>query len=75
MTYAYLTTARSQNVRYTEMFIDPQAHTGRGVAFDTMIRGIRLARLQAETALGVCSQPSMCFLRNWSAEFAMATLL
>ena len=75
VTYAYLTKARSQNVRYTEMFFDPQAHTARGVAFDTVIRGIRRAQLQAETALGVRSQLIMCFLRDWSAEFAMATLL
>jgi adenosine deaminase len=75
VTYAYLTKARSQNVRYTEMFFDPQAHTARGVAFDTVIRGIRRAQLQAETALGIHSQLIMCFLRDWSAEFAMATLL
>jgi adenosine deaminase len=75
VTYAYLAKARSQNVRYAEMFFDPQAHTARGVAFDTVIRGIRRAQLQAETALGVRSQLIMCFLRDWSAEFAMATLL
>jgi adenine deaminase len=48
VTYAYLTKARSQNVRYAEMFFDPQAHTARGVTFDTVIRGIRRAQLQAE---------------------------
>jgi adenosine deaminase len=33
-----LTWARSQNVLYTEMFIDPQAHTARGVSYDTVIQ-------------------------------------
>jgi adenosine deaminase len=75
LTYAYLTKARSQNVLYAEMFFDPQAHTARGVSFDTVIRGIRRAQLDAEKRLGIRSQLIMCFLRDWSAEFAMATLL
>lgn len=75
VTYAYLKKARSQNVLYAEMFFDPQAHTGRGVSYDTVIRGIRRAQLEAETALGIRSQLIMCFLRDWSAEFAMSTLL
>src|SRR5215471_9092453 len=75
LAYAYLTKAHAQNVRYAEMFFDPQAHTGRGVAFDAVIRGIRRAQLDAEKRLGIRSQLIMCFLRDWSAEFAMATLL
>jgi adenosine deaminase len=75
VTYAYLKKASSQNVRYSEMFFDPQAHTARGVSFDTVIRGIRRAQMEAETALGIHSQLILCFLRDWSAEFAMATLL
>ena len=75
VTYAYLAKARSQNVQYAEMFFDPQAHTARGVSFDTVIRGIRRAQMDAEIQLGIRSQLIMCFLRDWSAEFAMATLL
>jgi adenosine deaminase len=75
LTYAYLTKARLQNVVYAEMFFDPQAHTARGITFDTVIRGIRRAQLSAEKRLGIRSQLIMCFLRDWSAEFAMATLL
>jgi adenosine deaminase len=75
LTMAYLTKARSQNVRYAEMFFDPQAHTARGVSFDTVIGGIRRAQLEAETKLDTRSQLILCFLRDWSAEFAMATLL
>ena len=75
VTYAYLAKAHAQNVVYAEMFFDPQAHTARGVAFDTVIRGIRRAQLDAEKRLGIRSQLIMCFLRDWSAEFAMATLL
>jgi len=75
LAYAYLTKARSQNVLYAEIFFDPQAHTGRGVPFDTVIRGLRRAQLDAEKLLGIRSQLIMCFLRDMSAEFAMATLL
>ena len=72
---AYLAKARSQNVLYAEIFFDPQAHTARGVSFDTVIRGLRRAQIDAEQRLGVRSQLILCFLRDWSAEFAMATLL
>ena len=75
VTYAYLKKAHSQNVLYTEMFFDPQAHTARGVSYDTVIRGIRRAQMEAETSLGIRSQLVMCFLRDWSAEFAMSTLV
>ena len=75
VTLAYLRKAQSQNVRYAEMFFDPQAHTARGVAFDTVIRGLRRAQMEAQRSLGVNSQLIMCFLRDWSAEFAMTTLL
>ncbi len=75
VTYTYLAKAHSQNVVYAEMFFDPQAHTARGVGFDTVIRGIRRAQLDAERRLGIRSQLIMCFLRDWSAEFAMTTLL
>jgi len=72
---AYLTKARAQNVLYAEIFFDPQAHTSRGVSFDTVICGLRRAQMDAEQQLGVRSQLILCFLRDWSAEYAMATLL
>jgi adenosine deaminase len=75
LTMAYLAKAHSQNVLYSEIFFDPQAHTSRGVTFDTVIRGIRRGQIDAENRLGIRSQLIMCFLRDWSAEFAMATLL
>nr|WP_299696861.1 adenosine deaminase [Hydrocarboniphaga sp.] len=75
MSWAYLKKTREQNVLYCEMFFDPQAHTGRGVAFDTVIQGIHRAQVQAASELGVESQLVMCFLRELSAESAMQTLL
>ncbi|GAA2357176.1 adenosine deaminase [Nonomuraea africana] len=72
---AYLRKAASQNVRYAEIFFDPQAHTSRGVPFDVVIRGLRRALMDAHTQLGVRAQLIMCFLRDFQAEYAMATLL
>ncbi|MGH6990785.1 MAG: adenosine deaminase [Stellaceae bacterium] len=75
LTMAYLMRVHGENVVYTEMFFDPEAHTARGIAFDTVIRGIRRAQMEAETRLGIRSALILCFLRDWSAEFAMATLV
>jgi len=75
LTYAYLKKARAENIFYAEMFFDPQAHTARGVDFGTVIKGIRHAQEAAEKELGIASQLIMCFLRDQSAGYAMATLL
>ena len=74
LTTAYLTKAHSQNVIYAEMFFDPQAHTTRGISFDTVIRAIRRAQEDAEERLGIRTQLIMCFLRDMSVESAMETL-
>ena len=75
LAFAYLTKASSQGVRHVEMFFDPQAHTGRGIPFPTVIGGYRRAIVTAKAQLGLSAELIMCFLRDLSAEFAMATLL
>ncbi len=75
LAYAYLTKAANQGVRHVEMFFDPQAHTGRGVPFDTVISGYRQGIVAARAELGISAELIMCFLRDLSAEFAMATLM
>jgi adenosine deaminase len=74
LTTAYLETAHRENVRHAEIFFVPQAHTGRGVAFATVIDGIHRAQRDAERDLGITSKLIMCFLRDLSAESAMSTL-
>lgn len=74
LTYAYFAAAAAQSVRHAEIFFDPQAHTGRGVAFATVIDGIDRARRDAERTLGVTSKLILCFLRDLDEESAMATL-
>lgn len=74
LAYAYLAKARSQQVLYAEMFFDPQAHTRRGVAFATIIRGIHRAQVAAGESLGIQSQLIMSFLRDLSVESAQQML-
>ena len=74
LTWDYLLKAREQHIVYAELFFDPQAHTARGVAFDTVIRGIHRAQVQAAAQLGVQTQLILCFLREMSADSALQTL-
>ena len=74
LTRAYLQKVASENVRHAEIFFDPQAHTGRGVPFETVITGIRRALVDGEQQLDVSSKLIMCFLRHLSAQEAMETL-
>ena len=70
ITMAYLRRAAADNVRHAEIFFDPQTHTGRGIAFATVIDGISAA-LRAGP---ISSRLILCFLRHLSAESAMQTL-
>ncbi|MFG2641781.1 adenosine deaminase [Streptomyces sp. NPDC048370] len=71
---AYLARAAEQGVRHAEIFFDPQAHTARGVAIGTVVEGLAAALDRAEETHGVSTRLIMCFLRDESAESAMATL-
>jgi adenosine deaminase len=72
LAYEYLRKAASQGVRYVEMFFDPQAHTGRGVTFSTVVEGYRQGIVRAHGEFGISAELIMCFLRDLSAEFARA---
>jgi adenosine deaminase len=71
---AYLRRAAVQNVRHVEMFFDPQGHTGRGVAFKTVIDGLWRALRDGERELGITSVLIMCFLRHLDEVDAQRTL-
>lgn len=70
---AYLKKAAKNNVRHVEIFFDPQAHTSRGVAFETVINGLYRATVDAR-ALNVDARLVMCFLRDFSRLSAKKTL-
>jgi adenosine deaminase len=74
LTWAYLERAHAQSVRHVEPFFDPQTHTDRGIAFETVLDGITRALADAERQLGMSSRLILCFLRHLSADAAMRTL-
>jgi adenine deaminase len=74
LTRAYAEKVAAQNVRRAEIFFDPQAHTDRGVPFETVVTGIHRALEDAHRDLGMSSGLILCFLRHLSAEEAMEAL-
>src|SRR5438128_8583860 len=70
MTAAYLRRAAADNVKHAEIFFDPQTHTGRGIAFETVINGVTAALRDGP----ISTRLILCFLRHLSAESAMETL-
>lgn len=74
LTAAYLARAHADAVRHVEIFFDPQGHTARGVAFETVITGITRALDDAEARFGITSKLIMCFLRHLDEADAEATL-
>jgi adenosine deaminase len=74
LTLEYARRAAAQGVRHAEIFFDPQTHTDRGIAFSTVVNGIRGALGDARRDQGMTSRLILCFLRDQSAEAAMATL-
>ncbi|UTV30126.1 adenosine deaminase [Photobacterium atrarenae] len=74
LTWAYLLRCKEDNVVHTEIFFDPQTHTSRGIAFETVVNGIHRALEQGREALGISSQLIMCFLRHLDEASAFETL-
>ena len=71
---AYLAQAATNNVVHAEIFFDPQTHTARGVAMETVIRGLVRAQGDAQRELGISSALILSFLRHLSEHEAFETL-
>jgi len=74
LTMAYLIKCDQQNIRHVEIFFDPQAHTQRGIAFDTVLNGIHRALSVARLKFNISFKLIMSFLRHLSEESAFKTL-
>ena len=74
LTFAYLKKIHEDNVLHTEIFFDPQTHTVRGVAFDTVVKGITRALQDGKEQMGISSHLIMCFLRHIDEKSAQETL-
>jgi len=71
---AYFDRVARDGVVHAEIMFDPQTHTARGIAFDTVIGGLLSAMEEAETKHGITSRLIMSFLRHLDEDDAFATL-
>ena len=74
LTWAYLQRVRKEGVVHAEIFFDPQTHTGRGIAYDTVLDGITRALDAAQDRLGMTTRLILCFLRHLDEADAERTL-
>jgi len=74
LTFAYLQKVAEDGLSHVEMFFDPQAHTDRGVAFETVLGGITSALEQGNKEFGISAKLIMCFLRHLPEEQALDTV-
>lgn len=74
LAWAYFEKCHADHVVHTEIFFDPQTHTTRGVAFSTVLSGLKRACQDAQQKFGISSFLIMCFLRHLSEEEALHTL-
>jgi adenosine deaminase len=71
---AYFERAAADNVVHAEIFFDPQTHTARGIAFDTVMRGLLAGMADAEARHGISAKLILCFLRHLDEADAFVTL-
>lgn len=71
---AYFERAHADGVVHSELFFDPQTHTARGIAFETVLDGLERACVDAQERWGISSRLILCFLRHLSEEDGFATL-
>lgn len=71
---AYLARAALDNIVRAEIFFDPQTHTARGIAMDTVVRGLARACQDAQERHGISAQLILSFLRHLSERDAFETL-
>ena len=71
---AYLARAAAQGVRHAEVFVDPQAHAGRGVPLEVVMDGLGDAFRRAEERHGLSARLIACFLRDRDPAEAEALL-
>ncbi|MBP8187015.1 MAG: adenosine deaminase [Comamonas sp.] len=74
MAMAYLQRAAADHVVRAEIFFDPQTHTERGVAMETVIHGLARACKDAQAQWGISAGLILSFLRHLSEEAAFDTL-
>ena len=70
----YLKRAAANNVRYAEIFFDPQTHTQRKIPFKTVISGLYRATVDGQIMMGIKGRIIISFLRHLSEDDALKML-
>jgi len=70
---AYFKKAAADGVLHAEVFFDPEAHTSRGVAYETVVKGFKTACQSAEKELGITTKLIVCVLRHFPVHSAKET--
>ena len=73
LAWNYFVKANEHCVKHAEVFFDPQAHTDRGVAFETILKGFETACTRARNDLGISSLLIPCFLRHLPMQSSLST--
>ena len=73
LAWEYFLKAKSDGVVHAEVFFDPQAHTGRGIAYETVVKGFTTACQRAEQELGLSTKLILCLLRHLPVEDSTTT--
>ena len=69
----YIESVSKQGVKHFELFFDPQAHTRRGVPFETVINGLSAGVETGRNKHGMSGELIMCFLRDLPEDDALTT--
>ena len=73
LAWDYFLKAKSDGVLHAEVFFDPQAHTGRGIAYETVVNGFTTACQRAEQELELSTKLILCFLRHLPVDDSRMT--
>jgi adenosine deaminase len=68
LAWEYFLRAKQDGVVHAEVFFDPQAHTARGVAYQTVLDGFTAACGRATAELGITTGLIVCILRHLPAS-------
>ena len=74
LTWAYIEQCKNNNIVHTEIFVDPQGHTERGIPLSVVFKGMLDALKLAKEKYDISSMLIPNFLRHLSEESAIETL-
>jgi adenosine deaminase len=68
LSYAYMQKASEDGIAHTEISFDLQTHTQRGIAVETVVKGLNDGLKKGEKEFGITFRVIMCILRHESVQ-------